>query len=189
MASETEIAAMAMVLLGQPPIIDIDDTSVPNAVKCKAALPITRDAMLREYPWAFAIARIDLTADVSAPVFGYSYKFQLPADCLRVLGVSDNSTPYVIEGQYLFADVDAISVRYVQRVIAAGMFDSLFTECLAIRLARDLAYSILKKASMVQAMNDLYRMTAPVARVVDSIESRRDETDDTAVSSWVQARR
>lgn len=188
-ASETEICAKALVLLGQNPIIDIDDTSVPNAVKCKAAYAICRDALLREYAWAFAITRMVLAVDATAPAFGYAYQFPLPPDCLRVLGTDTASLAYEIEGGYLMADVDAVSIRYVMQVVDTGKFDSLFTEALAVRIARELSYTILKKATVAQVMDTLFQRAIAQARLVDSIESRRNEADDAAGSSWLSARR
>jgi len=189
MASPSEICAKAMVLLGQNPIIDIDDTSVPNAVKCKAAYAITRDAMLREYAWAFAVRRVMLVADPAAPAFGYAYKFQLPADCIRVIGTDQAGVGYEIEDGFLMADVSTMGIRYIRRVEESGLFDSLFVDCLAIRIARELAYPVLKKASAIQAMDELYRATVPSAKLADSLESRHNEVNEVATSSWLTARR
>lgn len=191
MASPSEICAKAMVLLGQNPIIDIDDTSVPNAVKCKAAYAITRDAMLREYAWAFAVRRVMLVADPAAPAFGYAYKFQLPADCIRVIGTDQAGVGYEIEDGFLMADVSTMGVRYVRRVEESGFFDSLFVDCLSIRIARELAPSILKDrgAKVAQMMDALYRATIPAAKLADSLESRHNEVNEVATSSWLTARR
>lgn len=186
--SSTEICARAMVLLGQAPIIDIDDVSVPNAVKCKAVYVGSRDALLREYAWGFATKRFVLSADPVAPAFGYTYQFLLPPDCLRVLGTDDAALAYELEGGYLLCDSSAVSIRYTARIEETGKFDSLFDECLSIRIARELAYSVLKKASMVQAMDGLYKLAAPKARLIDSIETRRNEVDDAPTSSWIKAR-
>jgi hypothetical protein len=182
--SSTEICAKALVLLGQRPISDIDDTSNPNAVKCAAAYPSERDALLREYDWSFARKRESLE-QITTPDFGYAYAFQLPADCCAVRMVNGDLYDYEVEGDTILTDYETCELVYTAYITETGKFDSLFVECLAYRIARALAYSILGKIDAARVMDQMYQAMKPVARRVDASQSKPDQSDS---DSWVSAR-
>ena len=186
--SATQICSAALVLIGERPISDIEDTGNPNAVRCKAVYAKSRDALLREYAWGFATKRVALAQAATAPVFGYTYQYPLPADCLRVLETQDASIVYELEDGYLLTDEEEIQIRYIARVTQTGKFDSLYTECLSIRIARELAYAVVKKLSMVQAMDELLKRAMPAARQIDANEGNRAAPTPESQSSWLAAR-
>jgi hypothetical protein len=185
--SETEICAKAMVLLGQNPISDIDDTTNPNAVKCKAAYYSERDSLIREFDWSFARARSELQ-QTTEPDFGYSYAFEIPSGCLAVRLVNDNLYDYEIEGNSILTDMDTCELVYSQRVEETGRFDALFVECLAVRVARSLAYSVLKKLNVMQAMDALFEKIKPTARRVDISQSKPAHTSADTDHAWLNVR-
>ena len=98
MASEVEIASMALNKLGAQRITAFDDGTNRSNL-CRDFYPSVRDATLRAYPWNCSINQKLLAAEVAAPLFGYSYKFQLPVlpYCLRVLKI-ENEPDYNIKG-------------------------------------------------------------------------------------------
>ena len=146
--SPSEICSKAMVLLGQNPIPDITNTANPNAVKCNAVYESEVEALLREYDWTFARGRVALSASAVPPAFGWGYQFQLPSDCAAVRFVNDNRFAWTKEGNMILTDMEAVNLIYTKYVTETGLFDALFIDCLSIRIARSLAYSIF--------MNTLY---------------------------------
>ena len=70
MASSTEICNQALILLGQEPIITLDDSTKQSRL-CKRLYQPVLEALLRAYPWTFAIKRKILARDLEMPEFGY----------------------------------------------------------------------------------------------------------------------
>jgi len=175
MASETEIASNALTKLGAQPITDIDDPAAQRAVLCKAYYYNTRDAVLRAYPWNCAIVRMALALSGDTPVYGYSYKFQLPVDpyCLRLLEVEDD-IEHKIEGRFLLANESSVNIKFIKRVTDTGLFDSLLQEAIECRLAAELAYPVTGTPTLIQAMWGLYAEKLREARTIDAMENTQD---------------
>ena len=204
--SDTQICASALVLLGQNPIADIADASVPNAVKCNAAYVKLRDAVLREYDWNFARGRAQL-AQVAAPAFGWQFAFQTPKDFLAARIVNDNFYPWAVEGNTIVTNgghgsagaffvgaptstaTAVCNLVYTRQITESGYFDTMFTDCLSLRIAAELAVSILKDASKSQLMLGLYEKRMPATKRVNASEGSQDhEHDQARHSSWISGR-
>lgn len=152
MASETDIVNMALTLLGENRIMSMSDNSKP-AREASALFALTRDSLLAGYTWSFAKARTQLSALVTAPLFGYASQFQLPSDCLRVVQVGDyhvglDMTDYrgspvrefEIEGRTILTNLSApLNFRYIKRITDATQFAACFTTSFAAKLAEQLA--------------------------------------------------
>ena len=83
--SKTDICNSALLRVGASTITDIADDS-PEARACSIQYDSNRRSELRRHPWNFAITRVVLAPDSSAPVDkNYTYQFTLPSDCLRVV--------------------------------------------------------------------------------------------------------
>jgi hypothetical protein len=191
--SDTQICSKTLVALGQNPIADISDKSVPNAVKCNAVYASERDALLREFDWNFArgYARLPMA---KAPDFGWLFRFQLPSDFLAAREVNDEivvpgmARRWSLAGQYILTNDSACNLVYTRQILETGLFDPLFVDCLVYRIARAIAYSITKKESAAQAMHAMYQSIVPTAKRVDSSEQSAKEQDQSHNSSWLQGR-
>jgi hypothetical protein len=197
---------MALVLLGQNPIADISDTSVPNAVKMNAVYAAQRDALLREYDWSFARVGEPLQAvpwtgadecsgglpagyPTGAQIVRHGeVRYQKPQDCLRVLTVNRDRFGWRIEGQYIVTAMSPAYCTYIMQVTEPGLFDSLFAELLSIKLAHLLAIPITKDQAKQNAMAALYKDRSATAKRVDASEGKDRNEPRTSDSSWVQAR-
>jgi hypothetical protein len=117
--------------------------------------------VLRAHDWNFAITLQSINAEVTAPIDGYSYQFVLPTDpyCLRVIEVNDDpEADWVIQGRRLHSDDSTVIVKYVAQITESGIFDSLFVEALAVKMAVNLAMPITKDEKKMIAMQQLYQM-------------------------------
>jgi hypothetical protein len=149
--SETSIANSALIKIGEAPIASLDDPSKAGRT-CKRQYPLMRDQLLEDFNWKFAIARATLAPDATAPEFGYLFKFLLPSDSLRFLGLYSESAqptsytgtriPHQIEGRELLLNVDTAEIFYIKRETNPTLFSSSFVEVLALVLAIDICYAM-----------------------------------------------
>jgi len=170
MASEVEIASMALNKLGAQRITAFDDGTNRSNL-CRDFYPSVRDATLRAYPWNCSINQKLLAVHVDAPLFGYSYKFQLPVlpYCLRVLKI-ENEPDYNIKGRFIHCDESSITIEYIARITDPGLFDSLLKEAIEARLAAELAYPITRVHDLAKTMWALYEAKLREARTNDGME-------------------
>lgn len=175
MAASVDIANSALTKLGESRIMSLTD-NVKAAREINAIFTIRRDALLRAYNWNFAMTRASLPALVDAPAWGYSYAYQLPSDCLRMVQVNDywiipgygdylagpDDEPFRIENGKIVTDFGSpLSVRYLKRITNSGEFDSTFIEVFAYDLAYECCESITqsntKKAALEVGKKDAVR--------------------------------
>lgn len=185
MASVVEICNRALDKLGETPIASLaDDIKASRA--CNRAFAPVRDAVLRDHPWNCAIGRAALAADGQAPVWGYARRFPLPVDCLRVLDIAVE-TRWIVEGRAILTDAGApLQIRYIRRVDDPNLFDPLFVEALAARLAVELCEALTQSNTKRQALLEDYGRIVERARAADGQEGLPAPL---AESPWVLARR
>jgi hypothetical protein len=165
-----EIANRAITFLGGATITALtDDTKEGRA--CNRLYEQTRDQCLRDYPWNFAIKRVQIAANTISPVFEYTNAFDWPSDCLRIIEV-DTTEEWAVEGRQIVSDASApLDVVYLHQVTDANLFDALFIEAYALRLAADIAYDITASQTVAQNAETKYMAKLQQARLVDAQES------------------
>lgn len=184
--SDAELATLALYELGQEGITNFDD-GTKRSILCKFFYPIIRDAVLRAYPWNFAIEYQTLAQEVAAPLYGYTYSYALPTDpyCLRALDMeeTENDATFKIKGRHLYTDEGTVKLRYIARITNSGLYDSLFREALIARLAATLAYSVTRDKVLAQAQWALYEAKLREARTMDGMEGTVDEYESDDLTS------
>jgi len=183
--SNVSICNKALYLLGEDEIALLTDAVKPARV-CNVLFEPVRDALLRQFPWNFAVKRAALSQSTSSPAFGFDYEYQLPADCLRVLEVQDSRISWKVEGRKLITNSDTISIRYIARITDPTQYDSQFVDLLSARLASELAIPLTDSNTRFQEMQALYQTRLKAARSSDAQEGTPDMLDATA---WTDARR
>lgn len=178
-SSETEICNLALGHLGEGRIESLQEESVA-ARACALHYVNVRDQVLRSHRWNFAQGRLTLPRLEDAPAFGWSYQYELPADCLRVLefnGTEEGdviSEEYIIEGRRLLTNAATANLVYLRRIENVAQFDALFVEALSAKLAIALSETIRGTTGKTEELTTMYeRVTAPLARRVDANEGRR----------------
>ena len=181
--SDAELCTLALYELGQEGINNVDD-GTKRSILCKYFYPIIRDAVLRAYPWNFAITRQALAQEDDVPLYGFTYSYALPTlpYCLRALEMEEtaNDATFKIEGRHLYTDEGTVNLKYIARITNAGLYDSLFREVLIARMAATLAYPMTRTQSIAQTMWALYEAKLREARTQDGMEGTVDsyESDD-----------
>ena len=181
----TSICNSALAKIGAPTITSLEEQN-KGARLCKRLYPTFRDDVLASYPWNFAITRVELAqlADVT-PAFGYTYAYQLPSDCLRVLETETKDQEWKIEGRYLVTDEASIFIKYIRREENSSLFSIMFAEALAYRLAMELAYPITQNASLRDRFEKAYKEVLRDARTNDSQEGT---PEDFFADDWLGSR-
>lgn len=166
MASEVSIVNIALGYLG---VEQISSLSEDNDVYVN--YPTCRDACLEEADWSFAKGRRTLTTpDSEPPDFGYSNRFLLPANVLRVIEVNEDKYPWEVEGRYILTDMDRCDCRWIQRVTDVNSFSSVFIQALAARLAAILAIPKTNSKSVAENYWSLYAALKGVGVGTDGIQ-------------------
>ena len=175
-ASETTICNLALGKLGARRIIELNEEST-EARACLLHYAETRDEVLRHHRWNFAIKRETLVELALPPVFGWGIQYELPSDCLRILDLNGYNLArrpglWEVEGRILLTNEPNAEIRYICRVTDCNLFDSLFVEALALKLASKIAMPINGSPNMAgQFLGEYERVTGARARRTDAFES------------------
>lgn len=198
MASEVEIANVALTLLGENRITSLDD-DVKNAREVKAIFDINRDALLAGYAWSFALFRQLLNALADVPAFEFSTMYQIPTGCLRVVQVGQYfpgidltdyrgaaTEDYIFEGGKILTNLGApLKFRGVTRVTNPGLFSPNFVKAFAAYLAFDLAEPLTGSDSKKATARDSLMREINLAVRANAIELPPKKLAD---DEWVMAR-
>ncbi len=180
MATKVSIANLALSLLGANRITTLEEDS-ENARRISAVYDDSLADLLRLHPWNFAIRRATLGQLSTTPEFEYTYEFQLPSDCIRVIHVTDGTntvSDYKIEGRKLLTDDDAIKIKYISHITDPSQYDSQFIMVFAARLAMEVAYPITNQSGVTQTISNLYTERLEVAKQTDGQESSSIQEED-----------
>lgn len=184
--SITSICNRALQRLGAARILDItDDTR--NGRSCNACYDAVRRSELRKNYWRFSILRVTLAPLTTAPVFGYGYAFQLPADYLRIVKPRDSFLDWQLEnGKILTNDGPVLELRYVADVTDPTLMDGLFAESTSLKMAHAMCEEITQSASKMQGIIQDYKDLIKEARMVNAFETIPMEPQE---DEWLIVRR
>lgn len=187
MPSEVDVCNDALGQTGNSPITALDDGSV-NANYCTTFYANLRDSLLMDTNWTFNRKRVQLAQLPTAPVFEFSYAYQLPPDYLKLLiylgdafNPSDPTTlqlfgndvdpsfqRFKIAGRTLESNDAIVYIQYSQQITDPNLWGPMFYQVLATMLASKLASAINKDMKLAQGlMNVAMSMLMPTAMAVD----------------------
>lgn len=143
--SQVQIVNMACAKLGDFYISSMSE-GTKQATYAGIFWENARDTLLESYPWNFAIERASLALLAGTPTWQYTYKYQLPNNCLRVLDMSasgdfdsSQTTEYRIEGRTLVTNETKAYIKYIKQVTDTSNFPPSFSKLLACELSLLLA--------------------------------------------------
>ena len=183
MASEVQICNRALQRLGAGRIASMDAES-KEAREVSVAYEPLRDFMLRSHPWSFAISRVALAADSTAPVGddAPAYQYSWPADAVRILLPKSANLDWIIEGRKILTDdVAPLYVRYITQVTDPNTMDPMFREALACWIAHELCESLTQSNSKKAGLLEDLKVMIAEARRTNAIEKPPVESAD---GSW-----
>ena len=187
--SYVSIANLALQKLGEPPIVSLTENSV-SARAMNACYEALRDRELRANLWKFAKRRATLAAHATEPDFTFGYAFPVPTDFLRLIKPARVGLDWHLEYHegvqaILTNDGDSLEIRYIARVTDPTLFDPLFVEMLACKMAWHCAETLTQSNSKKMAALEEYKDVRREARQVNAFEV---PTQPQPVDEWLTAR-
>lgn len=197
-ASNVAIANLALTKLGDLRILNLTDNTKP-AREVNAVFDMARDYLQRRFSWRFCIKRANLAADSGTPLWDWSYQYQIPTDCLRILQVgqwypspdlsdliSTGGQEYVLEGKYILSNqAGPLKLRYLSRVTDPVQFDTAFDMAFSAYLAYLVAEPLTASAEQKQMAYQDYRNAIKDAVIANAIENPPESLAD---QTWILAR-
>lgn len=172
MTTKIEIINLALVRLGANTINNTNEGTA-EANFSNVVWDVARRACLRDHPWNFAIREQELAPLTNDEGLAYKYKYQIPANALRLLAVYTNND-YKLYERNIHTDSDKCKIKFVYDVEDTAKWDSTFVDVIGWRIAFELAYALTKSSSTADAMMATYERRLQKARFVDSSEDIED---------------
>lgn len=147
-----------------------------------------------QWDWAARSVLIDISPSVS-PQFGYQYAFDKPTDHVRTLAISSDEyfqsalLEYQQEGDYWYADIEPIYVRYVSNGADYGADYSKWPPNFAAYVELLLASEICEKLTAGRTLkNDLLVRARDMLGDAKNTDAAESPTKFPPRGSWSTAR-
>lgn len=187
MTTVTEVANLALVHLGEPPLTDVLTEELKTARVLRSVEPVLRRAFLRDARWKFARTRITLNASATPPTGGYTNQYPVPADWLKLQFPSENELRFAMQGRMLLADGgDTLDVIYTRDLDTYGDWDSQAIKAFALEWAEATCLSITGDSGLKNQLAAQKEMSLSTAKAGDGSEQSIQVFDNDV---WLRARR
>ena len=194
LTADVDVVNLCLVRIAENTITDLQENSKVARVMRSVYEP-SRDSLLSEYRWNFAIRRTSLAPTSGGAEFGFANKFRLPDDCLSFIGIYDENEdqrnytssklPYKVEGNSLYFDGTAPQIFYVRAVTNVREFHPLFTDALAWKMAVDSAYGLSTGVDLVARADAMFDKVIRKAKAVNAIQTTPEILEST---EWLDSR-
>lgn len=178
-SSETDIVNVALILLGQPTILRMDDDN-DVARTANTLWADVRDAVLSEHPWNRCTKILTLSKTPRDPGWvtterSYSYEYLYPADSLRILEPEDDLAKWEVGvsttgEQVVWSDTDGLTVKYIFRNTNVSQYSAWLSLALSKKMAAELALPITQSISKATNAATAYDMHLRKAKGMDGQE-------------------
>lgn len=171
--SNVSIANRALQKLGAKRVESLSQDH-PNARSLNTAFEPVRNALIRKYPWSFAIKRESVAADGDETLWGGLNRFSLPADFGRLLRDDETGVrvDWKIEGRYIVTlDAAPLEFRYVAIVTDPTEFDPSFIELLSTALAMETCEDVTGSPGKLESLKNGYARELADAKNANAFET------------------
>ncbi len=170
------ICNIALSKLGESPIDAINPNGPPAARLCYMHYHPVRREVLCASRWSFATQRATLQAAAAEQEDGnHALAHTLPGNCLRVLEVS--SPQWTLRGRRIYCPAAAVHLLYIADEEDTQLFEPLFTEAFATRLACKLCIPLTSSTTARQALTEEYqRIALPQAAHANAVQSHSNDS-------------
>jgi hypothetical protein len=190
MTSEVAICNSALAKVSNNRISSLTEGSTAGDL-CNEMYARIRDRLLRRHIWNFNKKRVKLAQLATAPLFGWTYAYQLPSDWVRNIAVYPDSAglnpthAYEVEGRTILADHEDIYLVYGASITDPNDFDGMYREALAYALAVELAVPLAKSAALRDRMATAFEAYVMEAQTIDGQD---DPPDYPPEPGWADVR-
>lgn len=188
--SVVSMCNIALIALGENPIVSVfppDNTK--RAIVCAQRYDDSRRYVLRSHPWNSAKKQAQLAALQTAPLFGYSNAFALPADFVRMSdeGLPENGrSRWRIYGNALYSNESApLDFPYIYDLQDPTLMDPGLVHAVAYQLAAEVGMVITLSSAKVQNALKILESKQSTARLVGSQDQSPEEWD---ADIWLRSR-
>lgn len=197
MASKIEICNFALGYIGKQSIAALTENT-ESARRVNQFYDVTRDAVLRDYPWAFAKKEVALAISTGDTAVKWQFVYQYPAGCAKVRRLyADPATAPTYNTtlrnvQSLLDDTDEVpwdmlkinsSLKIVtdlenayaeitEIVTDPSLYDPQFVKAFGYALAAELAIPLTKSPTIQAAMMKIYGTVLPAAQASTANERK-----------------
>ena len=182
MSTKLDIINLALDYLGELPVTSLEETDNRALTVLLAIYNLTRDELLREHSWNFAIKRATLTVGEE---YGDFYRYPIPQDCLRLLTVDDSFSWRTEYGYIVCNQSNSIGISYISRITNEALFDTKFSILLATKLAAEISYNITGDSAREANLHKLFYSRLAAAKAVDGQEGGIMQLE---VTDWLNSR-
>jgi hypothetical protein len=194
--SKTHISNLALSMIGEDVILDINDVTNDAAQKCKLHYKPTAKEVMRAANWNCLKKRIQLASNPT-PAFEWEYSYTQPVECVRVVRVNGISpgnsyaqSLYEIEGRDILTNSDECKLQYIEYTDDVTVFDALLDRAIITLFASRLASIIPGDDELSLRLLDVYtNEILPQAKLIDAKEKHSRRFDPIAQSSFLASRR
>lgn len=169
MTSKIDICSMALLKLGEKPIVSFSDDCA-SAQLARTLYDSVSDTLISLYPWRFATQKITL-------VKNSDNNFLIPSNVVRVL----KSCGEII-GDRIFADGDTIEIVGLVKTMPEK-YPTYFISLLSTRLAMEFCIPLTGDNTMFRTLVALYETELQNAKFIDSTTSKTTTVNDFSLVS------
>lgn len=171
-----DICNLALSRLGESPIPDLGANGTLPSRMCYLHYHPVRREVLCANRWSFATVSTTLvSAEAGSSDGSHQLRHSLPPDCLRVLGVSSRS--WTLRGRAVYCPAPEIRLLYIADVEDTSLFEPLFVEALALRLAWKLCIPLINSTTARQALGEEYqRVALPQAAHFNAVQHMSNDS-------------
>ncbi len=184
MPSVVDICNSALAAVGSKAIVSLSDNS-ERARILQTTYNSDRLSLLRMHPWNFATKQATLPLLDGVTPFEFTYAYELPADCLRLIRVYQALSRYEVLGRAVYTNDSQMRVYYVSDVTDSSQFDTVFVECLVLKIASDIAYSITQNLTLADQLTKEYETRFRQAKQYGAQEGFPRQWDE---GTWIASR-
>ena len=195
MASNVQIAKLALQHIGDRWDITALDDASPEAEQVSLIFDDTRDALLWAHPWGFA-KKFTSPAALSGTVPGnWDYMYTYMTDALTVRGIIDPTKENLTikfevarnssGAKVILTNQEDPEFVYTQAITDPNEFDPQFVLAFSYMLASRLAIPLTGDGSIAQAMLQQALISVGAAEETDSNEGVEPDKPE---ASWITAR-
>lgn len=172
--SKVGIWNLALIPLGVDRVADpLEDTE--QARKCNEIWDYIRDDEVSCHPWNFALTRVACAVTTDTVLYGYTYSYQIPSDCLRIIDIETDEDAFKREGDKILTDVSTLYIRYIKQVTDTNEFSPSFKTLMAARLKFELSTSLTGSKTMTEALYAVLQKERRRAKAADAQEGTPDQ--------------
>ncbi len=174
-----DICNLALSKLGESPIPDIDANGSPAARQCYLHYHPTRREILCAHRWSFAqeMREIESSQQPNHLLDNQEQHLphSLPSDCLRVLSVNQSS--WILRGRSVYTRHSPIKLLYINDCEDTSLFEPLFIDALATRLAYKMCTALTSSSTLKQSLAEEYtRISLPGAAHFNAVQSHSNDS-------------